>query len=105
VLAVSVLLPAIAVTAALAGPGGAGHRSRRDAAARRRAVREGAPVGLWGYSQGGGGIGSAAGHRGVRTQYTVVPLTEHVLAGDAGAAGAVTWLAARFAGLPAPSNC
>jgi hypothetical protein len=68
-------------------------------------LSEGAPVGLWGYSQGGGGIGSAAGHRGVRTQYTVVPLTEHVLAGDAGAAGAVTWLAARFAGLPAPSNC
>jgi hypothetical protein len=43
-------------------------------------------------------------HRGVRTQYIVVPLTEHVLTGDAGAAGAVSWLAARFAGLPAPSN-
>lgn len=43
--------------------------------------------------------------RGVRITYTVVPLTEHILAADGGAPAAVSWLASRFAGVPAPSNC
>jgi len=43
--------------------------------------------------------------RRVQVAYTVIPLTEHVLAADAGAFGAVSWLASRFAGLPAPGDC
>jgi pimeloyl-ACP methyl ester carboxylesterase len=43
--------------------------------------------------------------RDVRVDYRVVPVTEHVTGAIAGAPPAVDWLAARFAGRPAPTTC
>lgn len=43
--------------------------------------------------------------RGATVRYRELPLTGHVGAALLGGPGAVRWLAARFAGVPAPSNC
>lgn len=43
--------------------------------------------------------------RGVRTRFVVIPATEHIGGAIAGAPLAVSYLADRFAGRPAPSSC
>ena len=43
--------------------------------------------------------------RGVRIRYTEVPAATHIPGGSLGAPAAVTWLADRFAGHPAPTSC
>lgn len=43
--------------------------------------------------------------QGATVRYSELPLTGHVGGALLGGPGAVRWLAERFAGIPAPSNC